>query len=129
MDYMEKARQMRADKDVHYNCAQSVLLAFTEKAGMTDEQGYRLAAHFGHGMRHGSTCGAITGALMALGLMGYDEKAAAAVLRQIRETHGATDCATLLKKAHDAGMVRKDHCDAIVFEMVDMVAKILDEQE
>lgn len=129
MDYMEKVRKMRADKEVHYNCAQSVLLAFTQQAGLTDEQGYRLAAHFGSGMRHGSTCGAVTGALMALGLMGYDEKAAAAILRQMRESHGALDCATLLKTAHEAGIPRKEHCDGLVFEMVQAVAKILEEDK
>jgi len=129
MDYMEKARKMRADKEVHYNCAQSVLMAFTEQAGLTDEQAYRLAAHFGSGMRHGSTCGAVTGALMALGMMGYDEKAASAILRQMREEHGALDCATLLKKAHDAGIVRKDHCDGLVYEMVQAVTRIMEESK
>ena len=129
MDHMEKVRALRADTNVHYNCAQSVVVAFSDVIGLTDEQCYNMAAHFGSGMRHGSTCGAVTGALMVLGMMGYDEKAAAQVMRQIREGHGALDCATLLKTSHEAGIPRKTHCDGLVFEMVEAVDKILAENK
>ena len=125
MDHMEKTRALRADTQVHYNCAQAVLMAFAEEAGLTDEQAYKMAAHFGSGMRHGSTCGAVTGALMALGALGYDEKAATGLLKKVREGHGALDCATLLKTSHDAGIPRKQHCDGIVFEMVQAVEDII----
>jgi C_GCAxxG_C_C family probable redox protein len=101
------------------------VVAFSDQIGLTDQQSYNLAAHFGSGMRHGSTCGAVTGALMVLGMLGYDEKAAAALLHQMREGHGALDCATLLKTSHEAGIPRKTHCDGLVFEMVEAVDKIL----
>ena len=123
MTNMEKARQLRADTQVHYNCAQAVLVAFAQEMGMTEEQAYRLGAHFGSGMRHGSTCGAVTGALMVLGMLGYDEKEAAALLHQVREGRGALDCATLLKSSHEKGIIRKEHCDGLVFEMVEAVMK------
>ena len=71
MDRIECARQLRADPNVHYNCCQSVLIPFADKVGMTREQLTALGAHFGSGMRHGSACGAFTGAMMALGLMGF----------------------------------------------------------
>lgn len=125
MEHMERARQLRADTNVHYNCAQAVLMPFAQEAGLTEEQAFKMAAHFGSGMRHGSTCGAVTGALMALGLLGYDEKEAAALLRQVREGHGALDCATLLKTSHEQGIPRKSHCDGIVFEMVEALEKIV----
>ncbi len=125
MEHMERARQLRADTNVHYNCAQAVLMPFAKEAGLTEEQAFKMAAHFGSGMRHGSTCGAVTGALMALGLLGYDEKEAAALLRQVREGHGALDCATLLKTSHEQGIPRKSHCDGIVFEMVEALDKIV----
>lgn len=125
MEHMERARQLRADTNIHYNCAQAVLMPFAQEAGLTEEQAFKMAAHFGSGMRHGSTCGAVTGALMALGLMGYDEKEAAALLRQVREGHGALDCATLLKTSHEQGIPRKNHCDGIVFEMVEALDKIV----
>lgn len=118
MDHMETAKRLRADTAKHCNCAQAVLCAWAEEMGLSEEQAFRLGAHFGSGMRHGSTCGAVTGALMALGMMGGDEKDAARLLQQVREGHGALDCATLLRTSHERGVPRKAHCDGLVFEMV-----------
>ncbi len=128
MTYMEKARALRADPQVHYNCAQAVLVTFAKEMGMPEEQAYNLGAHFGSGMRHGSTCGALTGALMVLGMMGYDDKEASALLKQLREEHGALDCATLLKNSHEKGIVRKEHCDGLVFGMVEAVAQRIEKK-
>ena len=125
MSYMEKAKALRADTAVHYNCAQSVLIPFAAEMGLSEEQARALGAHFGSGMRHGSTCGAVTGALMVLGMLGYDEATATGLLRKVRQEHGALDCATLLRTSHEAGIPRKPHCDGLVFEMVDAVAKTL----
>ena len=38
--YIEKAKELRAITDVHYNCAQSVLVPFAKEMGMTEEQAY-----------------------------------------------------------------------------------------
>ena len=121
MTHMEKCRALRADTAVHYNCCQAVLIPFAAEMGITEEQAFKMGAHFGSGMRHGSACGAVTGALMALGMLGYDEKEATALLREVREGHGALDCATLLRTSHEAGIPRKTHCDNIVFEMLQAV--------
>jgi C_GCAxxG_C_C family probable redox protein len=52
-----------------FNCAQSVLAAFSSNHGLDKEKALRLAGSFGGGMaRMGETCGAVTGALMVLGL-------------------------------------------------------------
>ena len=52
-----------------FNCAQSVLAAFCEQYGLEVEQALRVAGAFGGGMaRLGETCGAVTGAMMAIGL-------------------------------------------------------------
>ena len=118
MTHMEHTQALRANTQVHYNCFQSVVTPFAQELGLTEEQAYALGAHFGSGMRHGATCGALAGALMVLGGLGYDEHQAAALIRSFREAHGATDCATLLKDSHDRGEARKDHCDGLVFEMV-----------
>lgn len=126
MDHMEKARRLRADTAVHYNCAQAVVVSFAEEMGLTEEQAFQLASHFGSGMRHGSTCGAVTGALMVLGMTGRDQGAdASALLSRVREQHGALDCAALLKSAHDRGIVRKEHCDGLVFELVALLDEML----
>ena len=125
MTHMEKTQALRADTNVHYNCAQAVLVPFAAEMGLSEEQAYTLGAHFGAGMRHGSTCGAVTGALMVLGMLGYDESTATAMLRKVREGHGALDCATLLRTSHEAGIPRKPHCDGMVFELVQAVEEAL----
>jgi C_GCAxxG_C_C family probable redox protein len=51
------------------NCAQSVFAAFAPQLGMDESQALKLASPFGGGVsRRGEVCGAVTGALMALGL-------------------------------------------------------------
>jgi C_GCAxxG_C_C family probable redox protein len=125
MDHMEKARQLRADTEVHYNCAQSVLVTFAKEMGLTEQQAYELGANFGSGMRCGSACGALTGALMVLGMAGQDAKKATDLLAQMKKNHNAVDCAVLLKNSHDQGIPKKEHCDGLVFEMVETLSEIL----
>jgi C_GCAxxG_C_C family probable redox protein len=52
-----------------FACSQAVLMAFAPGLGLDERQAALVASAFGGGMaRHGWTCGALTGALMALGL-------------------------------------------------------------
>jgi len=52
-----------------YNCSQSVLSVFAEDFGMKKDCCLRLASPFGSGIaRRQETCGAVTGALMVIGL-------------------------------------------------------------
>lgn len=125
MDYMEVVRPLRADQETHYNCCQSVLVTFAKEMGLSRDQAYALGAYFNGGMRHGSVCGALSGAMMVLGMTGCGEQEAAALLRQFQENHGATDCAALLKSAQERGEERKPHCDNLVYELVEAVARIL----
>lgn len=118
MDKMEFAKQLRGVVDKHYNCAQSVLVPFAGEMGLSEEQAYNLGAHFGSGMRHGSTCGALSGGLMVLGAMEYGEQEALAMLRSFREKNGCTDCAHLLANAKERGEEKKPHCDRLVCECV-----------
>ncbi len=121
MTHLEKAQELRARTDVHFNCCQSVLVAFAEDMGLTEQQAFDLGANFGSGMRCGSVCGTLTGALMVLGMKGYDEEQSTAFLRRFQEDHGEINCAALLKKSHEAGIPRKEHCDGLVFEVVQML--------
>ena len=121
MTHLEKARELRARTDVHFNCCQAVLVAFAEDIGLTEQQAFDLGANFGSGMRCGSVCGTLTGALMVLGMKGYDAEQSTAFLRRVREDHGDINCAALLKKSHDAGIPRKEHCDGLVFQVVEML--------
>ncbi len=126
MDRMEKARQLRARTDVHFNCAQSVLIPFAGDMGITEEQAFRLGANFGSGMRCGSVCGTLTGALMVLGAAGCSPEQADALRKSFREGHGDVNCASLLKASPDAGIPRKEHCDGLVFEVVQALEELLD---
>ena len=42
---LEKATALRNDPDVHYNCAQSVVCAFAEDCGLTDDDGPTVAGY------------------------------------------------------------------------------------
>jgi C_GCAxxG_C_C family probable redox protein len=52
-----------------YNCSQSVLSVFAEELGVKKDQALKLASPFGSGIAYmQETCGAVSGALMAIGL-------------------------------------------------------------
>lgn len=52
-----------------YNCAQAVLACCGGPAGLARDQALKVSAAFGGGLSHlDQTCGAVTGAMMALGL-------------------------------------------------------------
>ena len=88
MTKQEKARALRARTDVHYNCAQSVLATFAPEIGLTEEEAFRLGGPFGAGMHRGSVCGALTGALMALGLAGVPQPTAVDFLEGVLKNGG-----------------------------------------
>ncbi len=53
-----------------YNCCESVLMGYTEANKISSNIVPRIATGFGGGIaRKGSVCGALTGAIMAIGLM------------------------------------------------------------
>ena len=70
MSYQEKATTLHESGS---NCCQAVLGACCDHWNMDEDTAYRLGAFFGGGMRRGEVCGAVTGALMALGLEYGDE--------------------------------------------------------
>lgn len=119
---------LRNDPTVHYNCAQSVLIPFAEDMGITREQANALALNFGGGMGCASVCGAITGALMAMGGLNLPQEKRLELLRQFRTANGDIDCAALLKAAADRGEPRKVHCDRMVAECLDFVCKQIDKE-
>ena len=65
----EKTRHATERFRSGFNCSQSVLSAFAEDFGLSKDSCLRLASPFGSGIaRMQETCGAVTGALMAIGL-------------------------------------------------------------
>lgn len=125
MTHMEQVAALRARTDRHYNCAQAVLIPYAADMGLTEEQAMAVAENFGAGMRTASVCGAVTGGLMALGLMGKGEETARAFQRQFKEAAQNLDCAALLRAAHANGEEKKPHCDRMVFLAVDLVEEML----
>lgn len=124
---MQRTHELRNDPTVHYNCAQAVFIPFAERKGLTAEQANAIAENFGAGMRTGMTCGAITGGLMALGLYGIKEpKDTVGFIRQMRDKHdGRTECRDLLMAEVHSPAEKKPHCDAMVYEAVELVEEIL----
>jgi C_GCAxxG_C_C family probable redox protein len=56
--------------DQGFSCSQSIVAAFGVEYGLDLQQALRVAGAFGGGMaRMGETCGAVTGALMVIGLL------------------------------------------------------------
>ena len=51
-----------------FNCAQSVLLVFCEELGLDETSALKISCGFRGGMCNGEVCGAVSGAVMALGL-------------------------------------------------------------
>lgn len=125
MTHSQHAAALRADTTTHYNCAQSVLIPFAKEVGLTEAQANALAANFGAGMRHGATCGAVTGALMVLGALGYGEEESRKLLRAFREQEGDLTCERLLAIGRETGMAKKDHCDSMVLAAVKLVEELI----
>jgi C_GCAxxG_C_C family probable redox protein len=75
---------------VHFNCTQAVLESLAGQSGLTPEAVTRLTTAFAAGMWNGLTCGAVTGAVMVLGLRfgrttDQDSKAVAVTTAKLRE--------------------------------------------
>ena len=74
---------MRAKSDMasemflgKYNCSQAVLSAFCENYGMDAETAIRIACGLGSGCRSADVCGAVSGAVLVVGLKhGADTRA------------------------------------------------------
>jgi C_GCAxxG_C_C family probable redox protein len=65
---VREARALKLFSDGNkYNCAQAVLGAFCEESGLDINIAFKLANGFGGGIRCGETCGAVSGAVMAIG--------------------------------------------------------------
>ena len=88
-----------------YNCAESIIKAFNEDTN--SDIPVAIASPFGAGMSTGSTCGAVTGTLMAIGALKgrntSDEKnnsraLAIEFITRVREEYGTIECIELKKR-------------------------------
>jgi C_GCAxxG_C_C family probable redox protein len=132
-----------------FNCAQSVFVAFAPDLGLERELALRVAGGFGGGIgRMGEVCGAVTGAVLAIGLKygkcrpednAAREKTYALVrefARQFRERHGHLLCRELLgcdistpegwQAVHDRGL-HDTVCVQLVHDAAEIVGDLLGE--
>ena len=67
MERSEHAKELFLEGN---NCTQSVLLSFADEYGYSKELALKISAGFGGGMgKTQETCGAVTGAIMVLGIL------------------------------------------------------------
>jgi len=93
-----KASEMFLGK---YNCSQSVLGAFSEDYGMDLDTAVRIAGGLGSGCRSAELCGAVSGAVLAVGLKHGDDTAVCIskteeFLKQFKTRYGDIVCRNLL---------------------------------
>jgi len=136
MSKEEKARELFAKG---YNCAQATLSAFCAEEGLDAASAFRLASGFGGGVRYGELCGAVSGAIMAIGLKcgffiegDFDQKAycngkTIEFLEEFRKANGSILCRDLLgidiRRADDhntpeAKEAHKEKCPPLVASAV-----------
>ncbi len=143
MTHREKALQIMAERA---NCAQSVLGAFADELGLSEEQAMGVSFCFFSGMRKADVCGAVTGALMVIG-MKYGQKKAGDTETRLRaarieddfmkrfaEANGSFVCRDLLgvdisvpekaEYARSQGLFR-DLCPRMVASAVEILEQII----
>ena len=142
MTHKEKAVQYYQDG---YLCSQSVLAAYAEEYGLTEELALKLGTCLGAGMRKGEVCGACTGALMVLGLMHDDPKNRKTAyentkqfLNDFRDVNGSCLCNDLLGcdvRTPEGVQYARDHhlftefCPKMVASAVEILEKIMSAQK
>lgn len=116
-----------------FNCAQSVLCALGSYTGLDEKTALAVSGGFGGGLRCGEVCGALSGAVMALGMCHrFDasektaeklEIAAAAkeMTEKFRERFGRLRCCELKENG-----IR---CDALIEEAAAMAEEMMNKGE
>jgi C_GCAxxG_C_C family probable redox protein len=130
-----------------FNCSQTVLTAFCEELGLDREAGLKVSCAFGGGLSHNdSVCGAVTGALMVIGLkygkfLAEDTAArdrtyalAREFIARFKSEFGSISCTDLIHynlssaedyaKAREAG-VFKSVCMPLVKRAIEIVEEII----
>lgn len=131
-----------------FNCCQSVLAAFSDLTGLSEQASFDIGGGFGGGAGTGELCGAISGAVMTLGLLTPVDPSDPAgskkrtvtlgkeLQKRFSEKFGALRCRELLKNkfvpddttpaARDMGLT--GHCDIMIVTAVEIVEEMLAER-
>ena len=65
---MTNADKASATYKEGFSCSMAVLATYCERFGLDKKQAYKISSGFGGGMHLDQTCGAVTGAIMVIGL-------------------------------------------------------------
>lgn len=147
MDYQQKKEQALKDLECGYNCAQSVLRQFSQEYGLQKELSTRIASGFGGGLRMAKTCGAVSGAIMTIGLMYGFENAEELARREkinritiqfldwFKQKFGTTECKDLLgidvtlpgnrQIAEESGIMER-MCPDCIGTAIDIISEIVE---
>ena len=126
------------------NCAESALLALAKIQGIESSVMPGIATCFGGGMaRSGGPCGALTGAVMGLGLsfgrkktgdsIATAQEATQRLIREFEHSFGARDCHVLLgydPKGSDGNLAfskegRRERCAMMTRKSTEFAARII----
>jgi C_GCAxxG_C_C family probable redox protein len=135
-----------------FACSQAVFAAFGKEMGLTEGQCLKIGCAFGGGMaRQQLTCGAVTGAMMVIGLLygrGFDDdisekeftyKKTNEFFSEFRNRNGSLNCRDLLqglnmndpeelKKIQELGLF-KTSCVKYIQDAVEIVEKLIGSQK
>ncbi|MBG0778258.1 MAG: C_GCAxxG_C_C family protein [Desulfovibrionaceae bacterium] len=127
----ERARTLYGART--HPCSGAVLAALNQEldGGLSEEQAASLAAGFGHAMGgSGCLCGAISGAVLGLGLFLAPQggtavrKASARLHETFRAVNGSTCCRVLCKRAPDKD-ARRARCAVLSAGAAEAAARII----
>lgn len=128
MERAEMAVEFHKEKD--YNCAQSVLCAFEDATGLERNTALALTDGLGGGYKCGEICGALSGAVLAAGVIlknggenpvrsGKIKSAVDGLTDRFKEEKGCLTCRELLE---NGGRAR---CNEYISDSVKMLEEIL----
>ena len=69
MKEMNRFEKACALHEAGFNCAQAVIGAYADRIGIGEQEAFSIGAGFGGGAGTGELCGAVSGAVMVLGLL------------------------------------------------------------
>lgn len=121
------------------NCAQSILIAYSDIVNIDKEMAFKLTSGFGGGMaRLGKTCGTISAAVMLLSLryggvtiedLERKSKTTEIVrnfIMDFTKNHKGVNCADLLTEDNGKNhTMHSEKCESLVGEVCDMLDKYL----
>jgi C_GCAxxG_C_C family probable redox protein len=144
---LSKAEKAKEQFEKGFSCAPAVFSTYSKQLGLEKELALKIACGFGGGIgRMGRTCGAVTGAVMAIGLKhgqsdAADKESGQETRKLVKEfidrfaaLHGSIECKELLgydltsarglKAARESG-VFENKCPGFVYDAACILEDVL----